>query len=317
MNNKYTVEDKITEYPAFRWGVSFLGLCIAFFILDFSKSGYGSLFLVISDSVRFISAFFTTAIILLSLYYLKRFSFRTQVIIFWIILGVGAIMAFSTFDLSVAFIQKKIYFLIVQGAITTIYISFLAIVLATILALLTALGKMSNNPLFYAISSFYISYFRGTPLLVQVYILYLGLPQLGFVIDAVPAGVIALSLCYGAYMAEIFRAGIMSIPYGQNESGYSLGLSKIDVIRYIILPQSLRVIVPPTGNQFIAMLKDSSLVSVLGVWELMFLARTQGRAEFKHLEMLVTAALVYWFISIIFEVIQAKLERHYGQSIVR
>ncbi len=105
-----------------------------------------------------------------------------------------------------------------------------------------------------------------------------------------PAGILALSLCYGAYMTEIFRAGISSIPRGQWEASRAIGLTPFQAMTRVILPQSMRLIIPPTGNQFISMLKDSSLVSVIGVWELMFLARTQGRAEFRHLEMLITAA---------------------------
>jgi len=150
--------------------------------------------------------------------------------------------------------------------------------------------------------------------LLQVYLIYLGLPQLGFVFSAVPSGIAALSLCYGAYMAEIFRAGIQAVPKGQGEAGTALGLPSGLVMRKIMLPQAIKIIIPPTGNQFIAMLKDSSLVSVMGVWELMFLARTQGRAEFKNLEMLVTAALVYWALSAVFEVIQARIERHYRKG---
>ncbi len=163
-------------------------------------------------------------------------------------------------------------------------------------------------------ATFYISFFRGTPLLLQVYLIYLGLPQIGLVLDAVPSGVMALSLCYGAYMAEIFRAGIQGVPKGQREAAMALGLKSGLIMRKIILPQAMRLIIPPTGNQFIAMLKDSSLVSVMGVWELMFLARTQGRAEFKILEMLITAAIIYWIISVVFELVQARIERHYRRD---
>ncbi|TIT44756.1 MAG: amino acid ABC transporter permease, partial [Mesorhizobium sp.] len=110
--------------------------------------------------------------------------------------------------------------------------------------------------------AFYTSFFRGLPLLMQVYLIYLGLPQLGFVINAVPAGILALSLCYGAYMTEIFRSGIQSIDRGQWEASRSMGFGFALTMRRIILPQALPVIIPPTGNQFISMLKDSSLVSV-------------------------------------------------------
>jgi polar amino acid transport system permease protein len=140
------------------------------------------------------------------------------------------------------------------------------------------------------------------------------LPQVGLTLPAVPSGVIALSLCYGAYMAEIFRAGIEGVPQGQREAARALGLKEGVILRKIVLPQAMRLIVPPVGNQFISMLKDSSMVSVMGVWELTFVARTAGRAQFRHLEMLITAALIYWILSIVFELIQVRLEAYYGKG---
>ena len=151
-------------------------------------------------------------------------------------------------------------------------------------------------------------------MLLQVYLTYKGLPQLGFMVDAIPSGIAALSLCYGAYMTEIFRAGIQSIPKGQWEASMALGFKSGLILRKIILPQSIPIIVPPTGNQFIAMLKDSSLVSVLGIWELMYLAKTLGQRDFRHMEMLLTAAMIYWGLTIILEMIQARIERKYQQK---
>ena len=226
----------------------------------------------------------------------------------------GFLAFFYSFDLSFPFIAARLEILILTGAFTTLYVSLISIGCACVVGMTAALARMSNNAAGYAIAMFYISFFRGTPLLLQVYLMYLGLPQLGIVLDPVPSGIIALSLCYGAYLAEVFRAGIQSIPKGQTEAGRSLGLRPSLILSKIILPQAIRVVIPPTGNQFIAMLKDSSLISILGVWELMFLARTQGRSEFKHFEMLITAALIYWFLSIIFELVQARLERHYGKA---
>ena len=197
---------------------------------------------------------------------------------------------------------------------TTLYISVLAIVIATTIALFGAIAKLSKNGLIYGFASFYTSLFRGLPLLMQIYIIYLGLPQLGFVIDAVPAGIMALSLCYGAYMTEIFRAGIQSISKGQWEGATALGLGPNQTMFLVILPQAMRVIIPPTGNQFISMLKDSSLVSVVGVWEIMYLARTLGQTEFRHIEMLITASFIYWMLSICLEFLQSRIEEHFGRS---
>jgi len=200
---------------------------------------------------------------------------------------------------------------------TTLLISAAAIVIASVLAMIGAIAKLSQSGIAYGLASFYTSLFRGLPLLMQIYIIYLGLPQVGYVIGAIPAGVLALSLCYGAYMTEIFRAGIESIPRGQTEGATALGLSSSQTMALVILPQAMRVIIPPTGNQFIAMLKDSSLVSVVGVWELMYLARTQGQTEFRHVEMMITASLIYWILSIVLELIQARIERRFNRAQTR
>jgi len=238
-------------------------------------------------------------------------AFRIQVIVVWVELLLLFLAFFYSFDLKYEFIQSKIWFMISQGVMTTLFISAVSIVLASVLAIIGAVAKLSSNGFAFAIASFYTSFFRGLPLLMQVYLIYLGMPQLGYVIDAVPAGVLALTLCYGAYMTEIFRAGIQSISKGQWEASRSMGFGFGLTMRKIILPQAMPLIIPPTGNQFIAMLKDSSLVSVIGVWELMFLARTLGNKDFRHMEMLITAALIYWIMSMCLELIQSRIERHY------
>ncbi len=237
--------------------------------------------------------------------------FRLQIIVVWIELLLLFLSFFYSFGLDFGFIKSKIWFMISQGVFTTLYISAISITLASMVAIVGAVAKLSSNGFANAIASFYTSFFRGLPLLMQVYLIYLGLPQLGYVIDAVPAGVLALTLCYGAYMTEIFRAGIQSINKGQWEASRSMGFKFSLTMRRIILPQAMPLIIPPTGNQFIAMLKDSSLVSVIGVWELMFLARTLGNKDFKHMEMLITAALIYWCLTMVLEVIQSRIERHY------
>ena len=185
---------------------------------------------------------------------------------------------------------------------------------AFILALAGAVAKLSGNGVAMGIANFYTSLFRGIPLLMQIYLIYLGLPQVGIVVDAIPAGIAALSLCYGAYMTEIFRGGIESIPIGQWEAARALGLKPADTLLRVILPQAMRVIIPPTGNQFIAMLKDSSLVSVVGVWELMYLARTQGQSEFRHMEMMLTASAIYWLFSMMLELVQGRIEHYFGRA---
>lgn len=263
------------------------------------------------------TALAVTAVLALNFGVVLRMPLRQQVWLVWAELAVLILLFFYSFDLSFAFIQKKIGFLITQGLVMTVYISAVSIVIATVLALLGAMAKLSSNGVAQGVAHFYTSLFRGLPLLMQIYVIYLGLPQLGYVVDAVPTGIAALSLCYGAYMTEIFRAGIESIPKGQWEAARALGLRPASVMARIILPQSMRVIIPPTGNQFIAMLKDSSLVSVVGVWELMYLARTQGQTEFRHIEMMITASLIYWVLSIALELVQKRIERHYNRSVTR
>jgi len=212
--------------------------------------------------------------------------------------------------------QSNVGYLITTGAVTTLYVSLISIAIACCFAMTAALARLSSNGPAYAVSTFYTSFFRGTPLLLQVYLIYIGLPQLGaqFALDAVPSGILALSLCYGAYLAEIFRAGILGVPRGQHDAAKALGIPNWTAFRKVIFPQAMRLIVPPTGNQFIAMLKDSSLVSVMGVWELTRTAQIIGKRDFKVFEMLIAAAIIYWIMSICFELVQARLERHYGKG---
>lgn len=253
---------------------------------------------------------------------IRLLAFRVQVLVVWVellLLFYGFVLSFDR-DFSVVFEVGKrsgvsnLYFLITTGAFTTVYVSLVAIAIACVLALLGALGKLSRSGMAYAIATFYISFFRGTPLLLQVVLIYTGFAQLGFVLEAVPAGIAALALCYGAYMAEIFRAGIEGVPDGQREAARALGVPDGLIFRKIVFPQAMRLIVPPTGNQFIAMLKDSSLVSVVGVWELTKTAQVLGKRDFQVFEFLIAAAVIYWVMSVGFELLQARLEAYYGRG---
>ena len=266
---------------------------------------------------RGVSALLIALIVAVNWKALQQLGRKQQIVAVWIELFVLLMLFFYSFDLSFSFIARKIGFLISQGVVTTLYISAISIAIATVIAFIGAIAKLSKNGTIYGLATFYTSLFRGLPLLMQIYIIYLGLPQVGYVIGAVPAGIMALSLCYGAYMTEIFRAGIESIPRGQTEGATALGLSPNQTMFLVILPQAMRVIVPPTGNQFIAMLKDSSLVSVVGVWEIMYLARTQGQTEFRHIEMLITASMIYWLLSIGLEFLQSRIEERFGRSLKR
>lgn len=256
---------------------------------------------------------------------LRRLPTKWATTAVWLELLAGFLAFCSLFDIQFAYVFSKSGPLLgyelrdgfVQGAALTIAICATAIVLAVLIALIAALAKLFGDGIAIGLATFYISFFRGTPLLLQILIIYLGLPQIGWVIAAIPAGILALSLNYGAYMAEIFRSGIEAINRGQWEASDALGFSRSQSLRKIILPQSMRLIVPATGNQFIMMLKDSSLVSIMGVWELMYVGRAIGRADFKYMEMLIASAVVYWFLSAILEIIQTRIERHYARTVRR
>lgn len=229
-------------------------------------------------------------------------------------IGVGAIVTIlPAMGVSYAYIIENISPLL-SASVMTIYISLLSILTACVASFFAALAKLSKSPILAGIADVYISFFRGTPLLLQVFIIYLGLPQVGLVLSAIPAAVLALGLNYGAYMAEIVRAGIQAVPSGQTEASLSLGLSKRQTFLLVVTPQAIKIVLPAISNQFIAMLKDSSLVSFLGVWELMFVARTAGRADFRQFEMLIGAAFIYWLMSFCFEMVQRRLELRMGQS---
>ena len=314
------VQDKLVHKPVFALGllVAFTAL---FFLFNFTESVFGHMLSpVIGDPKtsglygRFVVAFMLALLLVINIVIIGFFPRKMQILTVWIELLFLALMVGVLFKLDLVFIKSKLWFMITQGVFTTLYVSAISIVIASILAIIGAVAKLSDNGFAYAIATFYTSLFRGLPLLIQVYIIYLGLPQLGYVVDAIPAGIAALSLCYGAYMTEIFRAGIESIPRGQWEGSRAMGFKFGLTMRKIILPQAIPLIIPPTGNQFIAMLKDSSLVSVIGVWELMFMARTLGAKTFQHIEMLMTAAMIYWIMTMILEFGQSKIEAHYRQK---
>ncbi|MDO7898499.1 amino acid ABC transporter permease [Pseudomonas citrulli] len=256
----------------------------------------------------------------------KIFGFRTRLYLTWATLLALFASFFLSFDLKFSIILDKLPNLLgvhlapngfLQGAALTLFLCLCSIVASSLLGFITALARLSNSAVAFGIASFYASFFRGTPLLIQILLIYLGLPQLGVVPGAIAAGVIALSLNYGAYLSEIFRAGIVGVPHGQREASLALGLSETVIFWRVTLPQAMRTIIPPTTNQFISMLKDSSLISVMGVWEVMFLAQSYGRSSYRYIEMLTTAAILYWLMSIALELIQARMERHYGKAYLK
>lgn len=319
-----TVESEVLVHkPWFIASVFVLVLSI-FLMFNLTDTTMGELMRpVIGDPLesgfygRFAIAFVIAVIFCFNLVLIGFAPLKVQIGVVWFELLILFLAFVELFDLSLPFIWSNLPFLITQGVVTTLYISAISLALASVIGIIAAIAKLSSNGFAYAIASFYTSFFRGLPLLMQVYLIYLGLPQLGIILNAVPSGILALSLCIGAYMAEIFRAGIQSIDRGQWEASRSMGFGFGLTMRKIILPQALPVIIPPMGSMFIGMLKDSSLVSVLGVWELTFLARTLGQESFHHMEMLIAVATIYWILSVCLELIQSRIERYFARSKVQ
>jgi len=218
------------------------------------------------------------------------------------------IFTLHTITLDGQFIRDNALF-IASGIKQTLEISILSICLAIVLALLAALGRLSKSPPIYALSTFYVSLIRGTPLYLQIFFFFLALPQVGIILSGLRAGVLALGLNYGAYMSETFRAGIGSVSKGQREAATALGMTQGQTMRRIVLPQALRFAIPPMGNDFISMTKDSALISATGfVHEVMWLATKVGRAQFNNLEALIMAAVFYWGMTLILTAIQSRIE---------
>jgi polar amino acid transport system permease protein len=217
-------------------------------------------------------------------------------------------LGIKTIQLDTEFIRNNLAF-IARGINDTLLVSALSIMLAMVLALLAALGRLSTVPPLYALSTFYVSLIRGTPLYLQIFFFFLALPQVGIRLSGLWAGVFALGLNYGAYMSEIFRAGLASVGKGQREAAIALGMTPLQTMKRIVLPQALRFAIPPIGNDFIAMTKDSALVAATGfVHELMWNAVKVGRAQFRNLEALIMAAIFYWVMTLILSYIQSIIE---------
>jgi polar amino acid transport system permease protein len=256
----------------------------------------------------------------------KERLFRANVGLSWLVLLLILIFTFSGQEITIGettfsaikidtqFIADNLPFIAI-GLGETIRISLLSIVLAMTLALLAALGRLSTIPPVYALSTFYVSLIRGTPLYLQIFFFFLALPQLGIRMPGLAAGVLALGLNYGAYMSEIFRAGLSSVGKGQREAAIALGMTPTQTMRRIILPQALRFAIPPVGNEFIAMTKDSALVSATGfVHELMWRATKVGRANFHNLEALIMAAMFYWGMTLILSYLQSRIETYLSKG---
>lgn len=243
-----------------------------------------------------------------------RRAFRLRFALVWVALVGGLVFALWVTDNITTDWMGRWWLFILTGAPITILLSLVSIVLATILAIFGAIARLSDNPYVNGLASLYVSLVRGTPLIVQIFFVYFALPQVGIRLPAIPAGIAALSFNYGAYMTEIFRAGIQAVPSGQREAAEALGMPERQVMRRIVLPQAFRIVIPAVGNDFVAMIKDSALVSTIAVQELLWRARRAGTQDFHTLQALLIAALIYWGMTIVFSYFQERLERRMARG---
>lgn len=205
--------------------------------------------------------------------------------------------------------------LLIKGAGMTVTLTACAITFGTIIGLIIAFMKIIKNPILNFLGSIYTWIFRGIPLLVQLFIIYYALPMvIGITLEPFTGAVIGISLCGGAYIAEIIRAGVQSVDKGQMEASLSLGMSYFQAMRRIILPQTYRRLIPPMGNEFITLLKDTALVSSISMVELTRTAQIYAASNFKPFEMFITAGVIYLTLTTFFTVFFGKLESKLSQS---
>ena len=199
---------------------------------------------------------------------------------------------------------------LLEGAVLTVQLTVMGVAFGSVLGVFLGLARVSPFRFLRWLAIGYIDFFRGTPLLVQIFLIHMGLPQLGIDLgSAINSAIIALTLNSGAYIGEIFRAGIQSIDRGQMEAARSLGMSYLQSMRHIILPQAFKRVIPPLGNEFITLLKDSSLVSVISAEELMMKANVMQGTTFKPFEAYLTAAVIYLFLTLTISRWVAYMER--------
>ncbi|KUM03965.1 amino acid ABC transporter permease [Chromobacterium subtsugae] len=197
---------------------------------------------------------------------------------------------------------------LLKGAGYTLAFALVAMVLGLALGFAVAMVRVAKLPLLSQLAAFYVSAMRGTPLLVQIFVIYYGLPGVGLELDPVPAGVLALTLNVAAYLSESLRGGIAGVAKGQWDAAFSLGLSWWQTMRHIIAPQALRLSVPSLSNSLISLIKDTSLVSVITVTELMLATKEVIAQTFQPLPLYLAAAAIYWLLSAAFERIQRRVE---------
>ena len=197
---------------------------------------------------------------------------------------------------------------LLKGAYYTLLITLVSMFFGSLIGVVVAIARLKGNKVIQALARFYVSVIRGTPTLVQIIIIYYGLVDFGISLQPLPAAFIALSINNGAYLSESMRGALQSIPKGQTEAAYATGMTPWQAMRRIVLPQAIRVAIPPVGNTFIGMLKETSLVSVISVTELLRSAQLLIAQYYVYLPFYLGIALIYWLLSTLFSFLLNKLE---------
>ena len=207
---------------------------------------------------------------------------------------------------------------IVLGGLTgTIPLAVASFAIGLVIALGVALMRLSKHRVVSGIARAYVSVIRGTPLLVQLFVIFYGMPSIGIVLDPWPSAIIAFSLNVGGYGAEVIRAAILSVPKGQWEAGYTIGMSNGTALRRIILPQAARVSVPPLSNTFISLVKDTSLASLILVTELFRVAQEIAAFSGEFMLIYLEAALIYWLFCLVLSSGQSRIEKRLDRYVAQ
>ncbi len=204
---------------------------------------------------------------------------------------------------------------LIKGAGISLALSVGAMAIGLMFGTIAALMRRSNHRLLREPASFYVWLFRGTPVLVQLIIIYTGLPQLGIKLGVVASALIGLGVNEGAYLAEIIRAGISAVPRGQFEAARAIGMTRATTMRVVVMPQALRIIIPPLGNAFNGLMKTSSLASVISMEELLRRTELLIQVQFKVLEIFIVAAIYYLVLTTLWGFVQQRLEAHFSRSV--
>ncbi|QDL38128.1 amino acid ABC transporter permease [Rhodoferax sediminis] len=204
-----------------------------------------------------------------------------------------------------------------RGAGYTLVLAVASVIFGAVLGTLVAITRMAKVPMLSQFATLYVSCMRGTPLLVQLFVIYFGLPSIGIQFEPITAGILGLSLNVGAYLSETIRGAINGVEHGQWNAARSLGLTQTQTLRYIVGPQALRLAVPSLSNSLISLIKDTSLVSVIAVSELMLATKEVIATTFQPFPLYLAAAGIYWAMSAFFETLQKKLEVRLNRSYLR